>query len=227
MVISHLRLEPRWEQLPEYLKDLRPIQVGPSRCATTIDLTVSETAILAQMAPATRSLIALARQLGLAIEEDATDHGIADLIRIAGRSGVRSTGIRAPDTERLLPLLRTPGRGGIFFAADGSERLAGAAVVVFGGRATLIVACAVDAARQALAPTLLQFEMMRRMRGRHCATYDLGEFATRGTLFEGLGGERRTLVPPLDLILDASTYAAFPRYQGGASVSVGGVSDVP
>jgi hypothetical protein len=223
-VISHLRLEPRWPELPTYLRDLRPVEVGRPRTAATIDLTVSETEILAQMAPATRAQIALARQLGLTISEDSTDHGIADLVRLAGRSGVRSTGLRSPDTVRLLPLLHLPGRGGIFFAEDAGTRLAGAAVLTFGARATLLVACAVDAARQSLAPALLQFEVMRRMRGRHCALYDLGEFATRGPLFEGLGGERTERVPTLDLVLDAAAYAAVAGGPGTDPVRVVGTA---
>ena len=215
VVVSHLRLEPRWRDVPDFLRELGPLVIAPPRRVTTIDLGASETSILAQMSRSARASIALARQLGIRISEDAGPQGIADLRRLAERAVAVETGADTPDTERLLPLLQVAGRGGILFAEDGSERLAGAALVHFGARATLLVAAADSLVADAPAPALLQFEVMRRAKARHCQEYDLGVLSTRLGAFGGVTGSR---VGPIDIVFSP---AAYERSTSPAGVETG------
>lgn len=206
LVISHVRCEPRWRELPDFVRELGSLVLAPPRRVTTIDLGASETSILAQMARSARASVALARQLGIRITEDAGPEGIADLRRLVERSVAVETGMDAPDAERLLPLLQVGGHGGILFAEDGTERLAGAALVHFGARASLLVAAADSLVADAPAPALLQFEMMRRAKVRHCQEYDLGALSSRLAAF---GGVARPRVGPVDIVLSPAAYERF------------------
>ena len=203
VVISHLRLEPRWPELPDFLRQLGPLIVGPTRRVTTIDLGASETSILAQMSRSARASVALARQLGLRIAEDAGPGGIQDLHTLAAGAAAMGTGAAAPDTLRLLPLLHSAGRGGIFFAEDGIRRVAVAAIVQFGARATLLMTAADSLIAEAPAPALLQFEIMRRTKARHCLEYDLGPHSARLRPFGGIAQAR---IGPIDIVFSPSAY---------------------
>ena len=210
-LITHLRLEPRWRDLPEFVLPFGPVTSGAPRTVASIDLVASETTLLAKMTPETRGQIALGRRLGLQVSEDASDRGIEDLLRLSDVDAFRT-----PEAVQLLPLLRQPGHGGIFFAEDGGTRLAGAAVVTFGGRATLLLAGAGGATAQGLAPTFLQFEIMRRMKARHGNRYDLVTTGDLHGLLAGLGGESQRLVGPLDIVFDQVSYASLAgRPPGG------------
>jgi hypothetical protein len=167
------------------------------------------------MSRSARANVALARQLGIRITEDAGPRGIEDLQRIAGSVVAGETGADAPDTQRLLPLLHAPGRGGIFFADDGSELLAAAAIVHFGARASLLVAAADSLIAEAPAPALLQFEVMRRAKARHCLEYDLGTLSARLGAFGGIASAR---VGPVDIVFAPTAYE---RFTAGGRASVG------
>ena len=208
VVITHLRVEPRWPELPPFVHALGPLVVGPAHRVTTIDLGASETSILAQMSRTARASVALARQLGLRITEDGGPRGVNDLRRLVERTVVTETGAETPDAERLLPLLQDTRHGGIFFAEDGEERLAGAAILQFGARATLLVAAADSLVADAPAPALLQFEVMRRAKAHHCQEYDLGRLSTQ---FGTFGGASRTQVGPIDIVFSPTPYERFSR----------------
>lgn len=213
-LISHLRIESRWNDLPEFVRSFAPITVGPRRLVASIDLASSETSILARMAPAVRARIAIARQLGVRVIEDAGERGIDALLRLSEEA----TAPPGPEVLQLLPYLRLPGRGGIFFVEDGEERLAGAAIVTFGNQATLLHSVARDPAGQGPTPTFLQFEMMRRAKARHCHHYDLTAPAGRTDALDGLGGEIRRFIPAIDIVFDTVSYASFsgvPPEAGG------------
>lgn len=202
--ISHLRLEASWAELPEYVRPFGPVVRGPPRRVATIDLDATETGLLARMAPTARAHIALARRLGLRVAEDAGDRGMEDLFRLAGEGPPLTH-----DLSRLLPLLRRPGCGGIFFAEDRGARLAGAAVVTFGGGATLVLDGTVGMGVQAPAATFLQFELMRRLKARHCHRYHLPGPALQLPRCEALGASSRALMPPVDIVFDPAAYADF------------------
>lgn len=226
VIISHLRLEPRWDHLPEYVRGLGAMVVGPPRRFTTIDLGASETGLLAKMAPPMRSRIALARQLRIRTSEETGPAGVEALLAMVEGEAPNSTGAPTSDASRLLPLLHSPGRGGIFFAEDGITRLAGAATVHFGNRATLLLAAAAVSVPDAPAAALLQFEVMRRAKHRHCLEYDLGSLSGQSRLFEGIGGPSRDLVGTVDIILDAGAHAAFRSKERTSAADVEGLLGV-
>ncbi|HTK56103.1 MAG TPA: peptidoglycan bridge formation glycyltransferase FemA/FemB family protein, partial [Gemmatimonadales bacterium] len=109
--------------------------------------------------------------------------------------------------------------GTLYFAELGDRRLAAAITIHCGGRATYFFGASHPEGREHMAPYLLQFEMMRRAKARHCAWYDLWGIAPRdapGHRWAAIsefklkfGGRRLSLVPTLDLVLDRDRYQAY------------------
>lgn len=227
-VISHLRIEPRWTELPDYLRDFdtAPAPEDPftePRHTLCVDLRGSETGILAQMHPKGRYNIAVARRHGIRIVEDGSAAGVADFLTLyrgmTGRKGLPPKSDAYFTT--LIPALHAAGRGALLFAQLGDERLAAALVVYFGVRGTYFFGASSPTHRDAMAPYLLQFEAMRRAKGRGCEAYDLWGIAPPDapdhpwsgiTEFKmKFGGSRLDLVPTTDLVFDRGAYA---RYLG-------------
>lgn len=226
--ISHLRIEPRWQELPPFLEEFDIVPAPEDvftepRHTLCVDLRGSETGILAQMHPKGRYNIAVARRHGVTVVEDGSAAGIADFLALyqgmTERKGLRSK----PDDyfTTLIPALTATGRGSLLFAQLGDERVATILVVYFGVRGTYFFGASGDAHREVMAPYLLQFEGMRHAKGRGCEWYDLWGIAPTAapehpwhgiTEFKmKFGGDRLDLVPTLDLIFDRGAYA---RYLG-------------
>jgi GNAT acetyltransferase-like protein len=214
VTVSHLRISPRWQELPDHLGDISPAPppygpaVGP-RHLVSVDLRTSETGLLARMAPVARSHIALGRRFGLTVTEDWTEGGVTDLLDMMRVGRKRDPQWPAIEVEltRAIPQLLQRRQGMLCFAEDGGTRLAGAMVVHFGPRATCIAAGALQEGRQVIAPTLLQFEMMRRAKAHGCTWYE----APVGGITLDLGGAPDALTPPLDIVFDPQGYEAFQR----------------
>src|SRR5436309_4995019 len=167
--VSHLRLDPRWERLPSFVRGFRSmppftdIFMEP-RNTLCIDLRLSEEAILAQMKPKGRYNIRVAQRHGVSVIEDISDQGLDDFLTLyeemADRHGI---GAKPPDYfEPLVSLLWSHQRGSIFFAEHQGTRLAVAIVVYFGRRATYFFGGSLVSHRHVMAPYLLHFEIMRK-----------------------------------------------------------------
>lgn len=222
LAISHLRIEPRWPSLPPAVEAFRPrLARNP---ATTrppdllrLDLTASETALLARMGRPARAEAALARQLGLTAVEDLSDQGIADYLALRRPSGP-TTGGRPLEEAQLIAIIehfRMSRDGTLLFAEDGPNRLAGVVAIFLGGRLALVDAAAPHPARRSVARTFLHFELMRLGRTRHCTWYDVGPVADDPKAPErSLGGELVRPIPPFEVFLDPDVYEDFLRRKG-------------
>ncbi len=225
-IVSHLRIEPRWQHLPGFVRGFRALPpfvdrfVEP-RNTLCIDLRPTEEAILAQMKPKGRYNVRVAQRHGVTVVEDASEQGLADFVSIHEKTAARQ-GIQAKPPRyfrTLVDILSSLQRGSIFFAEYEGTRLAVAVVVYFGGRATYFFGGSLDVHRHVMAPYVLQFEAMRRSKARGHEWYDLwgispkdepGHPWQRIAVFKHMfGGVEINLVPTLDLVYDQ---AAYERY---------------
>jgi peptidoglycan pentaglycine glycine transferase (the first glycine) len=225
--VSHLRIEPQWKSIPDFVKDFRgiPPLTDPyleARDTRRVDLRPSEADILAQMKPKGRYNIGLARRQGVTVIEDTTTQGFDDFQRLYKATFARR-GMKPKDPDyfrALLSALRSSGHGSLFFAEYAGIRLATALVVYFGDRATYFFGGSADLHRNVMAPELMHFEIMRTAKRLGYAWYDLwgiappesaGNHAWRGfTQFKAkFGGDEICLVPTLDYVYDP---AAYERY---------------
>jgi len=220
--VSHLRIEPRWQRLPAFVSGFRPLAfrdryVEP-RDTLCIDLRAPEEEILAQMKPKGRYNIRVAKRHGVSILQEDCESGIADFLRIYSDMACRQ-GIDAKHSvyfETLLPMLASLRRGSIFFAEHAGRRLAAALVVYFGPRATYFYGGSLDEHRQAMAPYLLHFEIMRRAKAMGHECYDLWGVAPQNqpdhpwqnisAFKRKFGGSEISLVPTLDYVYDSGAY---------------------
>jgi lipid II:glycine glycyltransferase (peptidoglycan interpeptide bridge formation enzyme) len=225
-IVSHLRIEPRWPRMPDFVRGFRSVapladhylEARDTRC---IDLGSTESAILAQMKPKGRYNIGVARKRGVSVVEDTSEQGLADFQSIyeetAARQGMEP---KPPDYFQEFVALSSPSHhASIFFAEYGDVRLATALVVYFGSRATYFYGGSRTLNRQVMAPYLMHFEIMARAKARGHEWYDLWGIAPPNqpnhpwqnfTAFKAkFGGEEVHLVPTLDRVFDA---AAYDRY---------------
>lgn len=221
--VSHLRIEPRWPNLPEFVRGFRRIppladhylEARDTRC---IDLRPDEAAILAQMKPKGRYNIGVARRHGVSVVEDTSEHGLADFLKIyeetAARQGMEA---KPPDYfEAMLALARPGNYASLFFAEHEGVRLATALIIYFGPRATYFYGGSRSLNRQVMAPYRMHFEIMRKAKARGHEWYDLWGIAPPNqpahpwqnfTEFKAkFGGEEVHLVPTLDLVFDCVAY---------------------
>jgi hypothetical protein len=222
LAISHLRIEPRWPLLPPAVEAVRPRLARipgatPPSEILRLDLTASETALLARMGTSARAESALARQLGLAAVEDLTEQGVKDYLALRRPSGPTNGG-RHLDEDQIIGLVehfRAHRDGTLLFAEDGPTRLAGLIAVFLGGRAALIDSAAPHPSQRSVARTFLHYELMRRARMRHCTWYDVGPVSEDPRAPErALGGELIRPVPPFEVLLDPEGYEEFLRRKG-------------
>jgi lipid II:glycine glycyltransferase (peptidoglycan interpeptide bridge formation enzyme) len=224
--VSHLRIEPRWLQLPDFVSGFRAIspladhylEARDTRC---IDLSLSEAEILAQMKPKGRYNVHVAQRHGVSIIEDTSQQGLADFQSIYEETVARQ-GIAAkpPDYFQALVSLCSPSHhGSIFFAEYRGVRIATALVVYFGPRATYFFGGSRDIHRQVMAPYLLHFEIMRKAKALGHKWYDLWGIAPPNepdhpwqnfTTFKAkFGGVEVHLVPTLDFVYDPTAYERY------------------
>jgi peptidoglycan pentaglycine glycine transferase (the first glycine) len=221
-VVSHLRIEPRWERVPGFVRGFQEADENlEPRDTLCIDLNPSESALLARMKPKGRYNIGVARRHGVSVVEDVSPQGIEDFLDIYGEMVARQDlGEKDPDYFRaLIPALSALQRGSLFFAEYQGMRLATALVVYFGRRATYLHGASRAIHREVMAPYLLHFEIMRKAKALGFATYDLWGVApqsephhpwTNFSVFKRkLGGRELNLVPTLDYIYDPAAYEDF------------------
>ena len=241
-MVSHLRMEPRWERLPSFISGFRPPAVADRfvepRNTLCIDLRPSEAAILAQMKPKGRYNIGVARRHGVTVIEDTSDRGLADFQSIYDATVTRQ-GFEAkpPDYfEALISILLSRQRGSIFFAEYQGKRLAAALVVYFGRRATYFFGGSLVERRSVMAPYLLHFEIMRRARAMGHEWYDLwgvapenqpdDSWADISVFKRKFGGVEVNLVPTLDYVYDARAYDHYGAMQTDSAITEGSQDDV-
>ena len=91
--VSHLRIEPRWQRLPDFVRGFRPPALSDRfsepRDTLCIDLRPSEDEILAQMKPKGRYNVRVARKHGVAVVRDNSYQGLIDFMRIQRCTAVR------------------------------------------------------------------------------------------------------------------------------------------
>jgi len=217
--VSHLRIEPRWERLPEFVTGFQAARdwMEP-RNTLCIDLTATEAGILAQMKPKGRYNIGLARRHGVTVVEDVSAKGIEDFLRLYNETVARQNirGKRQTYFRPLIAMLTELEQGSIFFAEYAGVRIAAVLIVHFGHRVTYFYGGSTDQHRQFMAPYLLHFEIMLRMKARGCECYDLygiapvdqpeHKWANFSSFKRKLGGQDVQFVPAQDYVYDARAY---------------------
>ena len=230
--VSHVSIEPRWEQLPSCVGDFRQSSGWREpRTTVYIDLKPHEDAILAQMKPKGRYNIGVARKHGVTITEDTSPRGIADFLSIYQETVARHTldGTEEDYFRELIPRLVTLQRGSVFFGELDGMRLATALIIYFGARATYFYGGSRATRRNVMAPYLLHFEIMKTAKGLGLEWYDLYGIAPRNepdhrwaklsAFKRKLGGRDVNFVPRLDYIYDAVAYQEYRagrRMRGGS-----------
>jgi peptidoglycan pentaglycine glycine transferase (the first glycine) len=234
-VVSHLRIEPRWQHVPAFVRGFHPADTFMEpRNTVCVDLRRSDAAVLAQMKPKGRYNVRLAQRHGVSVTEDVSPRGLEDFLTIYADT-IRRHALRgkAPRYFRtLIPLLSATGRGSVFFAEYRGLRLATALVVYFGRRATYFFGGSLVVHRNVMAPYLLHFEIMRRARARGYESYDLWGVAPESepndswrdiSVFKRkLGGQELRLVPTLDYVYDPVAYAGYTTWYSAQRKSPGG-----
>ncbi len=159
--VSHLRFEPRWKNLPDFITGFQAAKdwMEP-RNTLYIDLTQSEAAILAQMKPKGRYNVVLARRYGVRIVEDASPQGLADFLALYHETVTRQDIHRRTNAyfDSLMATLTAFGHGSIFFAEYAGARIAAVLAVQYGRRVTYFYGGSTEQHRQVMAPYLLHFE---------------------------------------------------------------------
>lgn len=219
-VVSHLCINPRWEHVPSFVRGFQESThyYGLPRDTQCIDLTCSESAILAQMKPKGRYNIGVARRYGVSVVEDVSAQGIEDFLNIYEETFARKDmdGLDHDYFHTLIPMLSALGRGSVFFAEYQGTRLATALVVYFARTATYHHGGSRAIYRNVMAPYLLQFEIMRKAKALNCQCYDLFGITPQNEPSDGwtdisvfkrkFGGQELRLVPTLEYIYDPIAY---------------------
>ena len=232
-VVSHLRIEPRWLRVPDFVRAFRSVppladhflETRDTRC---IDLRPCESAILAQMKPKGRYNIGVAQRHGVSIVEDNSERGLADFQEIYEETAARQ-GMEAKPAdyfEALLSLTSPAHNASLFFAEHDGVRLATALIVYFGPRATYFYGGSRTLNRQVMAPYLMHFEIMRNAKARGHECYDLWGIAPPNqpdhpwqgfSAFKAkFGGEEVHLAPTLDLVFDAGAYDRYTAIENSS-----------
>jgi len=220
--VSHLRIEPRWQCLPSFVRGFLPLAVKDPctepRHTLYMDLRLSEAEIMAQMKPKGRYNIRVAQRHGVIVVEDTSEQGLVDFVRINRRMAVRQGIATKPAGyfRNLLSILSSAHKISFFFAEYRGRRLAAALVVYFGRRATYLFGGSLAVHRTVMAPYLLHFEIMRSAKALGYEWYDFWGIAPADepdhplqniSVFKRkFGGMELKLVPTLDYVYDAAAY---------------------
>jgi peptidoglycan pentaglycine glycine transferase (the first glycine) len=222
--ISHLHLETRWTELPEFINGfLQPRGWMEPRTTLYINLLSDESALLAQMKPKGRYNIGLARRRGVTIVEDLSLQGLEDFYAIYNDTTDRHELRKKKRSyfHAMLARLAAFGQGSIFFAEYQGKRIATALVIYFGRRATYFYGGSLTAHRDVMAPYLMHFEIMLKAKARGCEWYDLygvapvdepdHKWANISVFKRKLGGQDMKFVPPMDFVYDPNAYQDYLR----------------
>jgi peptidoglycan pentaglycine glycine transferase (the first glycine) len=244
LVVSHVRIEPRWTQLPAYVRGFEPPpfvdKYTEPRNTICIDLAPDADEILAQMRPKGRYNVRLAERHGVSIVEDSSADGLADFVSIYEDMAARQ-GVHAKPRDYFEELAEVTAcadgdvRSALYFAELDGERLAGALVVFHGDRATYFYGGSLAIHRNVMAPYALHFGIMRRAKARGYRWYDLWgvapvdqpdhPWAHISEFKRKFGGVEVRLVPTLDHVYDRAAYQAYlgdePAAREGALVEAG------
>lgn len=219
--VSHLRIEPRWEHIPSFVREFQQSDkyyFHLPRDTLCNDLNVSESAILAQMKPKARYNVRLAQKCGVSIVQDVSPQGIEDFLNIYRQTCSRKDikGLTSSWFQTLIPTLSALERGSVFFAEYQGMRIATALVVYFGRRATYLYGGSIAAHRNVMAPYLLHFKIMCKAKVLGCQCYDWYGVAPQSepnhgwadisTFKRKFGGEELNLVRTLDYIYEPTAY---------------------
>ncbi|MGI9510308.1 MAG: lipid II:glycine glycyltransferase FemX [Geminicoccaceae bacterium] len=223
-LISHLRLEPRWQMRPAFAEGFR--EAGSwlePRHTLQVDLAPGVPDILAQMKPKGRYNIKVATKHGVSVVEDMSESGAEDFLEIYDETMSRHGlgGKRQSYLLDLIDVLFEERCGRLFFAELDGERIAAALVVLHGDRATYFFGGSRPTRRRAMAPYLLHFEAMLKAKSLGYRWYDFygiappdrtdHRWANISAFKRKFGGRELEFVPALDLIYDASAYEAYRR----------------
>jgi lipid II:glycine glycyltransferase (peptidoglycan interpeptide bridge formation enzyme) len=223
--VSHLRIEPRWQRLPSFVRGFHAPTFSDSfmepRDTLCIDLRPAEEKILAQMKPKGKYNIRVAQRHNVSITQDNSEQGLIDFLRIYKRTAVRQgIGTKPPSYFRMLISILLPLKQvELFFAEHQGRRLATALVIYFGSRATYFYGGSLALRRRVMAPYLLHYEIMRRAKAMGCEWYDLWGIAPANepdhpwqdiSVFKRkFGGTELNLVPTLDYVYDPTAYSHY------------------
>ena len=225
-VVSHVRLEPRWQVKPEFVRGFRESRTwNEPRQTLCIDLTLSEAALLEQMKPKGRYNVRLAGKKGVRVVEDRSERGFSDFLALYretfARHGLRghSDGYMAALRDQAFPF----DRGTIFFAEYEGERLAAALVLHHGDTATYKYGGSTLTHREVMAPYLLHYEIMLHAKRRGHRWYDFYGVAPKddtdhrwadfSAFKRKFGGIELQFVPALDHIYDEDAYREWREHR--------------
>jgi peptidoglycan pentaglycine glycine transferase (the first glycine) len=229
-VVSHLRIEPRWQHVPDFVSDFRPPPSEDNfmepRNTLLIDLRPPVETILAGMKPKGRYNIRVAQRHGVTVVEDTSDQGLADFQQIYEEMAVRQRIEAKPPEyfETLIFLFSSEGKATIFFAEYDRTRIAAALVLYFGEVATYFFGGSLDIHRNTMAPYALQFQIMCKAKALGYKWYDLWGIAPctepndpwqKISVFKRkFGGLEISFVPALDHVYDHAAYDEYVRTAG-------------
>ncbi len=153
-----------------------PTEVQPSIATILVDLRPSEEQIIGSFKPKCRYNIRLAARHGVEVRRAPVDEQTVDVMyRLMGATQRRARFILRPRDyfASYWRLQHAAGNGDLFFASHGEEVLAGCFVTHFGRKAWYKDGGSSRSHHELMAPYLLQWEVMRWLRGRGVHTYDL------------------------------------------------------
>jgi lipid II:glycine glycyltransferase (peptidoglycan interpeptide bridge formation enzyme) len=151
-------------------------EVQPGTATILVDLRPSEDEILASFKPKARYNIRLAARHGVEVRRLPVDDRTVDVMyRLMGATQQRAGFILRPRDyfAAYWRLQHAAGNGDFFFAFHDDEVLAGCFVTHFGSKAWYKDGGSSRRHHELMAPHLLQWEVMRWLRGRGVRVYDL------------------------------------------------------
>jgi len=211
---SHLRMEPRIEQQPDFFNDfIKATSSFEPRNTLLIDLTQTEEGLLKAMHTKARYNIKLAQKHGVQVREGINEKNSKEFLELYQSTVGRK---KFPFKqqfyfEKLLPLLERENAGTIFVAEYEKTPLAAALVIFSGERATYFFGGSSMLFRSIMAPYLLHWEIIRHAKKSGYIRYDFWGVSPKPvpsdhpwktiTAFkEKFGGKRVDFVPTLDKI---------------------------
>jgi len=222
--VTHLRLEPRLHNRPDFIDEGHQVDgYTEPRHTLYIDIDKSKEDLLSHMKYYGRYRVKKAIKLGVTVVQDNSADGFNEFLTLYKETTIRQ-GISAVNFDYLRSLVEILGadkKSALFFAEYNGIRLATALVIYFGDRATYFFAASNKKHPEVMAPYLLNFEIMVQSRAMGCRWYDFYGISpeqdkdhplTNISQFKRkFGGEDRVFIPTLDFIFDEASYRAYRR----------------